>query len=291
MINNNNTISTSISKRGDYVVRMPNVLHSKNCRFLFIWFPKCACSTVRQFFLEWHKTYNPQFDQSHVEVTYHNLHTRLAYREDVEKVTSVELAFLFFRHPVCRFLSNFFNKHVLQKDFNYLSHTNFRQFVLWLDIYEKPYTMKSYLEYLQQIGFMDIHDLPMMEMIPSWWTSIPQKKRIVIDIDTQPLTKMLRTHLMTLSMFQGARQRHTFSKYFPLFQKFPTLNCTKKEVIPSTTDFVNMWTWSLEEWRRYYQTHDSFPSYHALWIKWIEHQSLFQDVYGKDLQFYYQKGI
>lgn len=279
----------------EYVSWMNNLLHSKHCQFVVLWFPKCACSSVRQFFIDWHKIYNPNFTKSHMDVTYHNIHQRIAFQYDSSFL--VEQYIMVLRHPVRRFISMFFNKHVLQKDFSYFSSSNFQRFYVWMTRKGEEYTMKSLLQFMSLWGCFDVHDAPMTSMMPSWWSTIPKSKQTVIDIDKDSLGKLLRKALFSLSMFQGKRQHYLFSKYQPLFSNFPTINTTKttnsyrmtedSHVTPFTPSKKSSYLdWTISDWQEWYQEHQSFPLTSVQLHREIEYSSSFQKIYGTDLKMY-----
>ena len=293
--------------RATFVHPMNTVLHSKTCKFVIAWVPKCACSSLRDFFIQFHRLYNPHFDLSHVDLNYHHLHKRLAFQPDPALIISeVERVIMVIRRPLYRFLSYFFDKHVLQRDWKLMTNSTYQRFRVWMDDKNYPYTIRSLLTFMLSFGHLDIHDLPQVRFIPDWWEKVPVSKRSVIDMDTVPSLGMaLRQELQcTLSVFR--KRQHPFLKFARLFQQFPrhntsTIKTPAKPKAPTSLQLPAVPTppirphvpsvgWldkTVVQWREEYRANGrSFPSYDSPQASDVERCAAFQTLYAPDIHFH-----
>jgi hypothetical protein len=282
-----------------YVIGMPNVLYSNGSKFAFVWVPKCACSSVRQFFMNWQTKLNPYFEKAYGTITYHDLHKRKTFQVDAEKLQQLEHTFVFFRHPVHRFVSNFYNKHVLQKDSKYFYNSNYQKFRCWMEMKNKSYTLHTLLEYIYEFGNLDIHDTPFYQgcLFPEWLNSVSINKNNItyVNVDkSSGISPQIEPGLRRLSIFYTTSRK--FHEFKPLLMEFPRLNHTSlhpsftqldKDIKGTDMSYEIMLHLSIETWREWYVTHNNtFPPY-TLWSL-LESHPFFLPLYRKDLSFFYE---
>ena len=152
-------------KRGR-IERMSNILWSPRLEMIWVYFPKAMCSTIRQFFIEMHKVFNPNFDAEHTKITYHKLHNKKRFQYVDPKTTPVSRAILVIRDPRERFLSAFFDKHVLKRQWVFLTLHNYRKLRVWLDVHSLDHNLENVLRFVEEHHFLDVHDCPMLYQLP-----------------------------------------------------------------------------------------------------------------------------
>lgn len=148
---------------------MRNALYSPRLQTLFIWFPKCMCTTIRTLFLHMHFVLNPyllteQFSEGNQDV--HRLHRRRRFWYVDPVRTPVQNIFVVVRRPMDRLVSTFLDKHVLQRQWHYLNLHTYRKFRYWLDIHSLPHTLPHYIRFIHDYHFLDIHDAPLVAQMP-----------------------------------------------------------------------------------------------------------------------------
>lgn len=148
---------------------MRNVLYSPRLQALFIWFPKCMCTTIRTLFLQMHFVLNPyllteQFGEGVQDV--HRLHRRRRFWYADPVRTPVQQIFVVVRCPMDRLFSTFFDKHILQRQWHYLNLHTYRKFRCWLDVRSLPHTLHHYIRFIHEYHFLDIHDAPIVAQMP-----------------------------------------------------------------------------------------------------------------------------
>ena len=149
------------SRRGR-VEFISNVLRSPRLEMGMVWFPKGMCTTLRQLFINIQHTLNPNFYNEHTKIDVHKLHNkkRFQYREPVKKLWIV------LRDPMERFLSTYFDKHVMKRQWLFLTTHNYHKFRLWLDVNNLNHTMENFVRFVETHHFLDVHDAPMSYQFP-----------------------------------------------------------------------------------------------------------------------------
>jgi len=279
------------------VLRMSNILYSPISKWILVWIPKCACSSLRQFFLKWQRQVNPwAFTLTHTELSYHHIYRKRTYQYgyhfpnyNINKGEEPTLTIVI-RHPFRRFMSYFIQKHVIQKDIKIFREFSMRLFRLELDSTNKKFTMRTLLRYLNQNGCIDIHDCPFVCQIPkSFIPFLINKNAHVLDSDDPIFWKSMKIQLEKLKWFQTSKR--SFREFENLFQTIPHFNSTpfsKNIDKKMQKKDVCFWDWPILTWRDCIQ---NLPSY--LWFENIwkchaddEIKTLFHSLYGQDIAFY-----
>lgn len=152
-------------KRGR-IELMSNVLWSPRLKIIWVYFPKAMCSTIRNFFIEMHKVFNPNFDAEHTHISYHKLHHKKRFQYVDPKTTPAYHAVVVVRDPRERFLSAFFDKHVLKRQWVFLTLHNYRKLRVWLDVHSLEHNLENVLRFIEEHHFLDVHDCPMLYQLP-----------------------------------------------------------------------------------------------------------------------------
>jgi len=159
---------------------MSNVLWSPRLQILLVYLPKAMCSTLRQFFIDMHRIFNPNFDNEHGNISYHKLHLKKRFQYLDPVLTPYSLAIVVLRNPKERFLSSFFDKHVLKRQWVFLTLHNYRKFRVWLDVEGLTHSMENVLRFLETHHFFDVHDCPMVHQLPFHLLQNPHSVRYLM---------------------------------------------------------------------------------------------------------------
>jgi len=279
-----------------HVLRMPNVLFSRQSRLAIVWIPKCACSTMRWLYLEWQRRVNPcAFQISHVGISFHELHLKKSfqfgfYHPDYCVPPNVHVLVVV-RHPFRRFLSHFLQKYVLERDVKFMSTVNVRRMRMVMDAANEPITMRTVLMYMQEHGCLDIHDAPFTCQIP---TAFLQAQHLrILDSDDPAFARQVRASCQHL--------RHADAKLLaalPRLNTTPVLAASKQHdmadvahVIAHAIAHANtpFWDWTLSEWReRHAQKRiPDARTCHDMWNRCADPnvRGAFEAIYRHDLHF------
>lgn len=145
---------------------MQNMLYSKRLKMMFVWFPKCMCTTMRDVFLRIHIILNPYIVNEPVVLDIHQIHCRKRFRYISATDTPLEHVIVMVRNPFHRMVSTFFDKHVMKRQWHYLNLHNYRKFRVWLDVHNLPHTFVQYVRFVMEHHFLDIHDMPIAYQMP-----------------------------------------------------------------------------------------------------------------------------
>lgn len=272
------------------VLRMPNVLFSRQSRLAIVWVPKCACSTMRWLYLEWQRRVNPcAFAISHVGISLHELHLKKSfqfgfYHPDYHVPPDVHVLVVV-RHPFRRFLSHFVQKYVLERDVKFMSTVSVRRMRLQLDALNAPITMRTVLTYMREYGCLDIHDAPFTCQIPAPFVGAQHLH--VLDSDDPAFTRKIRMACQHL--------RHADAD---LLAALPRLNTTSALSAVNTRDTSaggdgKFWDWTLSQWRaRKAGESISGEECHRLWNEHADEalRATFDTIYQRDLAFLRSNG-
>lgn len=153
------------SRRGR-VEFISNVLRSPRLEMGLVWFPKGMCTTLRQLFINIQHTLNPNFYNEHTKIHIHKLHNKKRFQYRDEKTTPVKKLWIVLRDPMERFLSTYFDKHVVKRQWLFLATHNYHKFRLWLDVNNLNHTMENFVRFVETHHFLDVHDAPISYQFP-----------------------------------------------------------------------------------------------------------------------------
>lgn len=157
-----------IWRNGSHLLQtMSNTLYSGRLQTMIVWFPKCMCSTLRDFFIRLQLVLNPNIQNEFVNLNVHRIHRRQRFMYKDVETTPLRHVIMIVRDPVDRLVSTFFDKHVMRHQWHYLTLHNFRKFRIWCDVHSFQHTFLTYLCFIHEYGFIDIHDAPFVSQMPT----------------------------------------------------------------------------------------------------------------------------
>jgi len=124
------------------------------------------CTTVREFFLGMQMILNPNMVLENLNIDIHHMHRRNRFFAVDPQETPIQHMVVIVRNPVDRLISTFFDKHVMKRQWRYLTLHHYRKFRVWMDTHALPHTFSTYLLFLREHHCVDIHDFPMMHQMP-----------------------------------------------------------------------------------------------------------------------------
>ena len=133
-----------------YIEYEYNIFVNKEKKYGIIWHYKCACSSIKTYFC---KINNLNKIVDNDLLVNNNIYKYNNYLQEVDIIS-------FVRNPFFRFISCYFNKHIIKGDKEYLEHENYLNY---LNIYKND-TLFNFADYLQNNNIIDEHSLCISKM-------------------------------------------------------------------------------------------------------------------------------
>uniref|UniRef100_A0A6C0B144 Sulfotransferase domain-containing protein n=1 Tax=viral metagenome TaxID=1070528 RepID=A0A6C0B144_9ZZZZ len=125
-----------------------NVCVNKEKRYGFVWYPKCACTTITEIFCRLNGIILDNDVQKKRSLVFNipNKYHLNNYLQNIDMIS-------FYRNPYHRFISTYIDKHVYKTDYIYVTLDGYHKY---LSIYKKD-TIANLIDYFLQGGYISEH--------------------------------------------------------------------------------------------------------------------------------------
>jgi hypothetical protein len=142
-----NNVHDAIFFKNVYETFFFNVIVNKEKQYGFIWFSKCACTTITHVFCELNKIKLADVQKRRsLNFNIPNKHHFNNYLQNIDFLS-------FYRNPYHRFISIFIDKHVYKSDSIYVTLDGYKKYI---EIYKKD-TLYNLIQYLLNDGYISEH--------------------------------------------------------------------------------------------------------------------------------------
>ena len=250
-----------------YVDFADNIITHKELKYAIIWHPKCGCSTICNILKKINniKIFDPHLISANIpKYRYNN------YLQNIDIIS-------FVRNPYMRFLSAYFDKHVLKRDIEYLERKQYIKYIDNINIdNDTLFRLTKYI--IDKNIFIDNHTRPITELYYNIYI-----KNIFFEYTIVQIENGLEENLYTFLLKYHNNDLNNENNIH-----IDNMTPKDESIDIHMNDYKN---YNVCDWKKYYVMHNVFPNYISILVD-NELKECIYKIYSNDfIHFNYSREI